>query len=172
MAAMTDLEFDTHVQNMMAERAVAASTVTEGYEPLKIYGLYHTGLEMTPEKLATQLGHAYVNAWDVARAARPELETDRLYKGHGHGNGTKVAMYCKNERQLKRAYREALELGLPCCLVIDTRDVQLPHFTGAPVITAVGLGPVTEAQARDITKRFTMARSKKPDSASVTAIND
>lgn len=172
MAAMSDLEFEKHVQEMMAERAVAATTVTEGYKPLKIYGLYPTALEMTPEKLATQLGHAYVNAWDVARAARPELETERLYKGPGYGNGTKVAMYCKNENQLKRAYREALALGLPCSLVIDTRDVQLPHFTGAPVITAVGIGPVTEDQVRSITKRFTMARSKAPANADVLETTD
>lgn len=169
---MNKHDFELHVKEMLAERAESLLHDTPGYKPLKIYGLYRTDLEMDEHKLASQLGHAYVKAWNVACKARPELETEGLYMGHGSGNGTKVVMFCKNQGQLLRAYREALAAGFPCCLVIDTRHVQLPHFTGQPVITAVGIGPVYEDEVHDITKRFRMVRAvppKAPEPAEVSS---
>lgn len=125
-----------------------------GYEPLVLYAVYNAALEMPAGKLAAQCGHAFCLAYESAVLVDPGLAA--RYKGTG--NGTKVVLYAKNQAQLLRAYEGAIELGLPCELVIDRGHVLPPHFTGAPIITAVGIGPVLRRDAAAITKRLTLTR--------------
>jgi PTH2 family peptidyl-tRNA hydrolase len=139
---------------MLDERKRTMAEFTPDHRPLCIVAIYRADLEMDDEKLAAQTGHAYVDALDEGRLLRPELAAQ--YKGTGHG--TKLCMYAKNERQLERAYFDALAAGLPAVLVIDRCHILPPHFDGNPVVTAVGIGPVYKDEVKSITKRYSMRR--------------
>lgn len=146
-------QLDPDIQTMLDERKRTMALFTEDHRPLKMYAIYNAELEMKPGKLASQCGHAFVNAHDKAKIERPGITSE--YKGTG--NGTKIIMYAKNQHQLIRAYKDAVAAGLPCDLIIDRGHVELPHFTGEPIITAVGIGPVYMEEVKDITKRYTKA---------------
>jgi hypothetical protein len=57
------------------------------------------------------------------------------------GEGTQVTLMARDEVELRRAHIRALEQGIPSTVVIDDER---------PV--AIGIGPVTRAAARRITK--------------------
>lgn len=98
-------------------------------------------------KLSAQAGHAYTDSLDAA--------SDEARAAYRKGNaGSKVTIQCKNLGQLERAERECIEAGIPHAKIIDAEHVLLPHFTGEPIVTALGIGPCTKAQCRHITKRF------------------
>lgn len=107
---------------------------------------------MPDGKLSAQSGHAYTDALQVCQRQDPDAaESYRSENGIG---GSKVTIKCKNLSQLERAARECAEAGIPHAVVTDRDHVLLPHFTGAPIVTALGIGPCTKAQCRHITKRF------------------
>lgn len=145
---------DPDIQFMLDERARTMAEFTKDHRPLMLYAIYRADLEMLPGKMASQCGHAYVDAFDEGMRLRPDITAQ--YKGTGHG--TKACMYAKNQAQLIRAYRDAQAAGLPCVLIIDRGHVLPPHFDGSPIITAVGIGPVYKEEAKDITKRYTMTQ--------------
>lgn len=153
------MKFDDDIQAMLDERKRTMGEFVADHQPLNMYAIYAADLEMSPEKLSAQTGHAYINAWDKAKEMRPEIAA----KYKGTGNGTKICMYAKNANQLIRAYREAIAAGIPCDLIIDRGHVLPPHFDGNPIITAVGIGPAYVDEVLHITKRYTMARSKPPE---------
>lgn len=96
-------------------------------------------------KLAAQAGHAYTDVlWSAPRELAEAYATV----------GSKITIKCKNLGQLERAARECAEAGIPHSVVVDAHHVLLPHFTGEPIVTALGIGPCTKAQCRHITKRF------------------
>ena len=100
-------------------------------------------LEMPPGKLAAQAGHAFLDCWMQALKQTPERA--RLY--HTEGHGSKIVLTCPTVRELAAVQATALSLGYPTVQVIDANHVLLPHFTGAPVVTAIGIGPITKAEA-------------------------
>lgn len=106
---------------------------------------------MPPGKLSAQAGHAYTDALWACFDESPDKAL--AYRNNGIG-GSKVTIKCKNLGQLERAQRECEDAGIPHAVVTDAEHVLLPHFTGAPIITALGIGPCTKAQCRHITKRF------------------
>lgn len=110
---------------------------------------------MPPGKLAAQAGHAYTDALWACLDQAPDRAL--AYRTTGLG-GSKVTIQSKNLDQLERAARECAEAGIPHAVVTDADHVLLPHFTGAPIVTALGIGPVTRAQCRHITKRFQIVR--------------
>jgi PTH2 family peptidyl-tRNA hydrolase len=152
MQAQTMLDAD--IQAMLDERERTMADFTVDHRPLKLYAVYRADLEMPTGKLIAQCGHAYDMAMARARHERPEITAQ--YRGTG--NGTKLAMYARNLGQLLRAYREAKSAGLPCELIIDRGHILAPHFTGKPIITALGIGPAYRDEAEHITKRLTLAR--------------
>lgn len=107
---------------------------------------------MPPGKLASQAGHAYLNSFIAASRANPEIEN--LYQPDGLG--TKVCLRAKNQEALLKAYKAAQEAGIPCSLIIDQHHIMPPHFTGDPIITALGIGPIQKASIHHITKRFSL----------------
>jgi peptidyl-tRNA hydrolase len=145
---------DADIQALLDERKRTMADFTADYRPLNLYAIYRADLDMPPEKLAAQCGHAFQLALELARAGDSSIEA--RYKGTG--NGTKICMYAKNLGQLLRAYREAQAAGLPCSLVIDRGHVMPPWFDGEPIITALGIGPVFKDVAEPITRRLTMTR--------------
>ena len=101
---------------------------------------------MSAGKIASQAGHAYLDAFLEAQKLRPE--TIPLYKGH---HGIKVCLKAKSLGALQRAYQQAQEAGLPCMLITDLGYTQ---FEGQPTITALGIGPAKKDEIRHIVKRF------------------
>jgi len=106
---------------------------------------------MPTGKLAAQAGHAYTDALLDCLTRRPELV--ERYRSRDNA-GSKATLQAKNEAALRRAYQECLEAGLPCSLIIDENHILPPHFDGSPIVTALGIGPVSRADARPVVKRF------------------
>lgn len=157
---------DPRIQAMLDERKRTMAEFTPNHRPLVILAIYRTDLEMDAEKLGTQVGHAYADALILAKTQHgPEIV--QRYRGTGHG--TKILMHGKNEHQITRAYFDALKAGLTTVVVIDRSHVMLPHFTGEPIVTAVGIGPVYKDQVEHITKRYSMIR--RPPTESPAAAN-
>lgn len=105
---------------------------------------------MPPGKLSSQAGHAYTDALWAAYDKNPELAL--RYRREGAG-GSKVTLKAKNLAALERARRECEEAGVPHALIIDRDHVLLPHFTGDPVESALGIFG-TKSELRPLLKRF------------------
>jgi PTH2 family peptidyl-tRNA hydrolase len=115
------------------------------------YAIIRRDLDMPPGKLSAQAGHAYTDSLDDAEAIDPERVS--AYRNAGKG-GSKVTLKARNVNQILKAYKAALEAGLPCALIVDQHHVLPPHFDGKPIITALGIGPCTRDECRHITKKF------------------
>lgn len=121
-------------------------------DKLYLYALIRADLQMPPGKLSAQSGHAFTDALWACFDEDPD--TALSYRRDEAIGGSKVTIKAKNLAQLERAMRECEDAGIPHALVTDRDHVLLPHFTGAPIVTALGIGPCTKAQCRHITKRF------------------
>lgn len=118
---------------------------------LFIYAIVRGDLDMPTGKLAAQAGHAFTDSLLDCMEKFPELvERYRL----GINAGSKATLQAKNEFALLRAYDECLERELPCALIVDQNHILPPYFDGSPIITALGIGPISRSQAKEITKRF------------------
>jgi len=115
-----------------------------------LYAIVRADLNMPPGKLAAQAGHAFTDALFVCL----DLNPDRAMAYRRGCGGSKVVLSANNESALLRAAAECREAGIPHALVVDHGHVLPPHFDGSRIVTALGLGPVTRAEARKITKRF------------------
>jgi len=103
---------------------------------------------MTPGKIASQAGHAYLGAFLRCQEQNPQLLAEYLKDFPG----TKVCLNGKNLDALLRAQAEAEASGIPCSLITDAGCSNF--FNGQPIITAIGLGPANESQIKHITRRF------------------
>ena len=121
---------------------------------LRLYAIVRSDLDMSPGKLASQAGHAYLNSFLKCLAADPQLAQE--YQGYS-GTGTKVCLQAPLHK-LNTAWEQALELGIPCDMIIDSGHVMLPHFNGDPIITALGIGPILRKDIHRITKRFKVVK--------------
>lgn len=93
--------------------------------------------------MAAQAGHAFTGAYLRAIEQNPNIRP--LYE-IDDGPGTKVCLKIDNEWKLRKLMKKIEAMGLPCYLVIDSGHIMPPHFTGAPIITALGIGPATREQ--------------------------
>lgn len=109
---------------------------------------------MPQGKLASQAGHAFLNAYLESQEQRPDIA--RFYQRDGLG--TKVTLVAKNQEQLLKAYEACKQAGIPCSLIIDQHHIMPPHFTGEPIITALGIGPARKHEIHHITKRFSLCK--------------
>lgn len=103
---------------------------------------------MTPGKIASQAGHAYLGAFLRCQEQNPQLLAEYLKDFPG----TKVCLSGKNLDALLRAHAEAEASGIPCSLITDSGCTNF--LNGQPIITAIGLGPANESQIKHITRRF------------------
>ena len=102
---------------------------------------------MTPGKMASQAGHAYLGAF---------LETQRSNSVQAaeyasESPGTKVCLQ-GSLPQILKAHAQAKALGVPFFVVIDSGCQNF--FEGAPTLTAFGFGPATDEQVKPITKKL------------------
>lgn len=100
---------------------------------------------MPPGKAASQAGHAFLDSYSKA----PIPLAARYHAG---GMGTKVVLVAPGEEQLRAIHALAKSAKLPCAIIVDSGHIMPPHFTGAPVVTAVGIGPATRDQVKHITE--------------------
>jgi peptidyl-tRNA hydrolase len=107
-------------------------------------------LGMTQGKLASQTGHAFLDAYDQCRKEYP----DRATEYHSGRHGTKVCLAAKDETALLQAYEQAQSAGIPCALIIDSGHIMPPYFDGNPIVTALGIGPCRRDEVKSITKHF------------------
>lgn len=112
---------------------------------------------MSIGKLAAQAGHAYLDAFLEAARLNPGIA--HLYLANGHG--TKVCLAAPDEAALIAARDRAEMRNLPYALIIDSGHIHPPDFLDQPIVTALGLGPLTQRQARPITDRFNLMASKE-----------
>ena len=101
---------------------------------------------METGKIASQGGHAYVGA---LLKATPEIQ--KAYQGED-GIGTKICLKAKNLQAIERVETELVAAGIPHYKVIDSGCANF--FDGKPIVTALGISPVTREQIHHITKRF------------------
>ena len=111
-------------------------------------------LQMPPGKLAAQAAHAHAQTLIDYLARHPGHAA--LFRDLGN-SGSRIVLLAKNESQLIRAHKEALDLGLPCALFIDSGHILPPHFDGNPIVTGLGIGPAPRDALRAITRRFPLA---------------
>lgn len=95
---------------------------------------------MPPGKAAAQAGHAFLEAF---LAAAP----DRQARYRADGLGTKVALVLPPGAALDALLESLRQAGLPAALIVDHGHVLPPHFTGAAVPTAIGVGPIAATEA-------------------------
>lgn len=121
-----------------------------------LYAIVRQDIQMSSGKLAAQAGHAYTDSLLAALTTAP-ARVD-AYQDPTLG-GSKVTLKAKRLSHLLDAYRDALSLDIPCAIIVDRHHVHPPDFDGSPIITALGIGPCTKAEARTITKRFSLLTS-------------
>ena len=110
--------------------------------------MVRTDLGMSPGKIASQAGHAYLGAFLKCQELNPAIQAEYLRSFPG----TKVCLKAKNLDALLRAEAQAFAAGIPCSLITDSGCSNF--FNGQPIVTALGLGPANENQIKHITKRF------------------
>ena len=110
--------------------------------------MVRTDLGMSPGKIASQAGHAYLGAFLNCQQLDPDLLAQYLK----HFPGTKVCLKASNLDALLRAEAEAIFSRIPCSLITDSGCPDF--FNGQPIITAIGLGPAKESDIKHITRRF------------------
>lgn len=123
-------------------------------ETLRLYAVVRGDLEMPPGKTASQAGHAFLDAFLTSQSARPEIAASYA----ADPPGTKVVLTARDLPDLLGLQADCHRLGIPCALVTDSGHVLPPHFTGDPIVTALGFGPVTRREIGRITRRFALAR--------------
>ncbi len=105
---------------------------------------------MSPGKIASQAGHAYLGAFLQSQELSPETIAEYLKVFPG----TKVCLKANNLEALLRAEAEAKHSQIPCSLITDSGCANF--FNGRPIITAIGLGPAKENEIKHITRRFNL----------------
>lgn len=107
---------------------------------------------MNAGKVASQAGHAYLDAYIQALELQPAIAHE--YKCDGHG--IKVCLAVASLDALLLAKSKAKEAGLPHALITDSGYTV---FDGQSTITALGIGPVRKEQIKHITGALPLFKS-------------
>jgi len=110
-------------------------------------------LGMSPGKIASQSGHAYLGAFVNCK---DQATLNEYHKDFPHSPGTKICLSVPNLAQLFRAENEAKAAGLATFIVVDSGCPDF--FGGQPIVTALGIGPARKEQIQHITKRFNLVK--------------
>jgi peptidyl-tRNA hydrolase len=89
---------------------------------------------MNAGKVASQAGHAYLDAYLQALELNPEITKE--YKNGYHG--IKVCLAVSSLDEMLKAEQKAKKAGLPHALITDSGYT---CFNGQYTITALGIGP-------------------------------
>ena len=102
---------------------------------------------MSPGKLCSQAGHAYLGACLQALKTHPELASAYT----AQSPGTKVCLH-GSLAELSQAQEQLKAARIPHFLVIDSGCPNF--FDGQPIITALGFGPAKRLDLKRITRRL------------------
>ena len=92
---------------------------------------------MSPGKAAAQLGHAFKLSTYITLKTNPEL-----FESYLSGSiGTNICLVAPTEEYLLEIKEQIFHF--PHILVQDSGHVHPPHFDGSPIITCLGLGPIS-----------------------------
>lgn len=125
--------------------------LTREADPLRLYALVRADLSMCSGKIASQAGHAFLDAFQRASLQDP-LIAER-YQCDSHG--IKICLSAKNLNRLITARDWCYEQGIPHALITDLGFTQ---FEGQSTITALGFGPVRKGTVYELTKQFSLLR--------------
>mgnify|MGYP006436355287 CR=1 FL=1 len=106
---------------------------------------------MNAGKLASQSGHAFLDAFLAASTLYPK--TTELYRSTGHG--IKICLACPSLDELLRTRDQLHESNIPHALITDLGYTQ---FEGRSTITALGFGPVRRQEVYEFTNQFSLLR--------------
>lgn len=98
---------------------------------------------MTPGKAAAQAGHGFVGALEQADLLTPDISA----RYRARAPGTKIVLAGGDGPTLERLATRLEGDGLPVFRVIDSGHVHPPDFDGAPILTALGVGPLPARDA-------------------------
>ncbi|MBY3155335.1 peptidyl-tRNA hydrolase [Rhizobium laguerreae] len=116
-----------------------------------MYAVVRRDLDMPPGKLSAQAGHAYTASLFECIDTQPHhAKRYRL----GLNAGTKVTLYCRDEREIRDLEQHCRAVGVPHALFTDEGHVMPPHFDGSPVVTALGIGPLRRIDAKPLVRKF------------------
>ena len=99
--------------------------------------------------MISQAGHAYLGAFETCKDKEVKSEYHRDFP---NSPGTKVALGVSSLVELHKAAYEAEKAGLSTFIVVDSGC--LNFFDGKPTVTALGIGPTTKSQIKNITRKF------------------
>jgi len=96
---------------------------------------------MSAGKAIAQAGHAYTAAL-IGTLPTPEGAAYAALTP-----GTKICLAGGSEDDLWALEERLARDGIPSFPIIDRDHVELPDFDGSPILTALGVGPISRAQA-------------------------
>ena len=106
---------------------------------------------MTPGKLAAQAGHAFLGA-QLAATNHPDHSVHaKAYALETPGTKVVLSAPLWRIRDLKRTCEGE---GIPHFLVIDEGHVHPPDFTGDPIETAIGIGPIPRSISNRLMRKL------------------
>lgn len=106
---------------------------------LRMYAIVRGDIHMPPGKMAAQAGHAFVGAWDDATEDMKDA----------YGNGTKIVLV-SNLAEILRLFEFLQHAEFPVVLIHDSNHILAPDFDGTPIITALGIGPISKEAGADL----------------------
>jgi len=104
---------------------------------------------MSPGKLASQAGHAFLGAFLLCQ---DHAALARYHQNFPQSPGTKVCLAARSLAELLEAELTARTAGLSIFRVVDSGCENF--FAGQPIVTALGIGPATKPQVRPITRKL------------------
>lgn len=111
---------------------------------------------MSEGKSNAQAGHAYVDALLLSLSHdNPDIRA-AAERYAALTPGTKVCLDGGSLERLEQLSAELELAGIPHVRIIDEGHVEPPHFDGSPILTAIGVGPLTRSDAPKCLRRLPM----------------
>lgn len=107
----------------------------------KMYVLVRGDIEMSPGKLASQVGHGFKILAREATLHYPDL-ADQYF---ADGSGTNIVLLACSLQHLENIWNEISTLECPKVLFEDEGHIHLPDFDGSPIVTVLGIGPICKS---------------------------
>lgn len=111
---------------------------------------------MPTGKSEPQAGHAYVDALLLSLHS-PDDQIRAQAEAYARLRpGTKVCLDGGSAERLDAIEARLSAAGLPVARIIDSGHVCPPDFDGSPILTALGVGPITRGQAPRILRSLNL----------------
>jgi PTH2 family peptidyl-tRNA hydrolase len=109
---------------------------------------------MSQGKANAQSGHAYVNALLNALTSDCPKAKALAQSYATLKPGTKICLNGGSIFHIEKLIARLQASSIPHAVIVDSGHVELPDFDGSPVLTAVGIGPLTKEDTPNFIKKF------------------